>query len=147
MGDPSTSSSTIARHRPPSLKRSEVPPWVFIMINIAYEECTIHSNAKDNNKFDRFCIDCLGSFCSKCSSNHHGHNYIKGYISNSNKVLFLKKRKPQQQRLAEQQNSRDHRCIVCKLSLTDSSYCSIQCKVSAMSPELATVDNNEKWCS
>ncbi|XP_024989867.1 uncharacterized protein LOC112524321 [Cynara cardunculus var. scolymus] len=167
MGDPSTSSSTIARHRPPSLKRSEVPPWVFIMINIAYEECTIHSNAKDNNKFDRFCIDCLGSFCSKCSSNHHGHNYIKirryvycevisrpdfqkhfdcsgiqGYISNSNKVLFLKKRKPQQQRLAEQQNSRDHRCIVCKLSLTDSSYCSIQCKVSAMSPELATVDNN-----
>ncbi|KAI3733786.1 hypothetical protein L6452_13242 [Arctium lappa] len=166
MGDPSTSTAT-TRHRAPPSQRSEVPPWVLVMINIAYKDCTIHSNGKEN-KSDRFCIDCLRSFCNKCSSSkHHGHNYIKirryvycevisrpdfqkhfdcsgiqGYISNSNKVLFLKKRKPQQQRVTEHQNSRDHRCIVCKLSLADSSYCSIQCKVSAMAPELATVENN-----
>ncbi|CAH1431458.1 unnamed protein product [Lactuca virosa] len=151
--------------------QTQVPPWVLVMINIQYNGCMIHSNAKDN-KLDRFCIDCGASFCNKCSSNHHGHKSIKirryvyhdvinrpdaqkhfdcsgiqGYVTNRAKVLFLKQRRDDQQPVKEQhQNTRSHNCIICKRSLPDSRYCSIQCKVSAMyntgNMEEAGVDKN-----
>ncbi|XP_052622356.1 uncharacterized protein LOC128127721 [Lactuca sativa] len=109
--------------------QTQVPPWVLVMINIQYNGCMIHSNAKDN-KLDRFCIDCGASFCNKCSSNHHGHKSIKirryvyhdvinrpdaqkhfdcsgiqGYVTNRAKVLFLKQRRDDQQPVSAMYNT------------------------------------------
>ncbi|KAI3733785.1 hypothetical protein L6452_13241 [Arctium lappa] len=116
MGDPSTCTATTRHRAPPSQRRSEVPPWVLVMINIAYKDCTIHSNGKEN-KSDRFCIDCLRSFCNKCSSSkHHGHNYIK-----------------------------IRRYVYCEVISRPDFQKHFDCsgiQVSAMAPELATVENN-----
>ncbi|KAK9063283.1 hypothetical protein SSX86_017153 [Deinandra increscens subsp. villosa] len=80
MGDviAGTGGSGIKRLYPPSQKTcGGVPQWVKVMIDIMqYQDCKIHSNAKDN-KLDRFCIDCVGSFCNQCSSDHQGHEHIK----------------------------------------------------------------------
>ncbi|KAK9060085.1 hypothetical protein SSX86_020789 [Deinandra increscens subsp. villosa] len=160
MGDviAGTGGSGIKRLYPPSQKTcGGVPQWVKVMIDIMqYQDCKIHSNAKDN-KLDRFCIDCVGSFCNQCSSDHQGHEHIKirryvyndvikrpdfqkhfdcsgiqGYVTNKNKVLFLKRRKDTQQVKEQPQNTKDHRCNICNQTLIDAYYCSIQCKVFAI---------------
>ncbi|KAK9276269.1 hypothetical protein L1049_005800 [Liquidambar formosana] len=58
---------------------------------------------------------------------------IQTYHTNKAQVLFLK-RKPQQKHPQQQNNSRDHSCIICDRSLQDpnSLYCSIACKVLAI---------------
>nr|XP_043620872.1 protein RGF1 INDUCIBLE TRANSCRIPTION FACTOR 1-like [Erigeron canadensis] len=176
MGDlPTISSTTITttggrsgskRMRSPTQKKSgEVPPWVLVMIKIMqYKDCPIHTN----DKLDRFCINCIGSFCNECSSKHQGHKHIKirryiyqnvinrpdfqkhfdcsgiqGYVTNKNKVLFLRVRDNIQ--VKEQQNNSYRSCIICNQTLIDAIYCSIQCKVSDMkkvNAEKISVDNN-----
>lgn len=69
----------------------EVPQWVKVMINIQYNDCEIHSDAKDN-RLDRFCINCVGSFCNQCSSNHEGHTHIKVlYDLTDIKTIFMRR--------------------------------------------------------
>ncbi|XVE91958.1 hypothetical protein REPUB_Repub01dG0056200 [Reevesia pubescens] len=54
-----------------------VPPWVIVMYNtIFFGNCVSHPNAK-KNELDRFCIDCLQSFCSHCLSSHAIHKHVK----------------------------------------------------------------------
>ncbi|KAJ0492391.1 putative transaminase transcription repressor PLATZ family [Helianthus annuus] len=146
--------------------RVGVPQWVRVMIDIMqFQDCKIHLNTKDH-KLDRFCIDCVGSFCSQSCSDHQGHEHVKirryllhevinrpdfqkyfdcsgiqGYQTNKNKVLFLKSRKDNQQ----QQNNKDRRCNICNQNLLDASYCSIQCKIFAITTENkegSAVDDN-----
>ncbi|KAK1419876.1 hypothetical protein QVD17_29295 [Tagetes erecta] len=76
---------------------------------------------------------------------HFDCSGIQGYVTNKNKVLFLKRRRDNQQVKEQQQNTKDHRCNVCNHALIDASYCSIQCKVSAITnknTEGHTVDDN-----
>ncbi|XVE85471.1 hypothetical protein DITRI_Ditri17bG0093200 [Diplodiscus trichospermus] len=132
-----------------------VPPWVIVMFNtIFFRNCVRHPNAK-KNELDRFCIDCLQSFCSHCFSAHAIHKHVKirryiysdvinrqdlcklfncsgiqTYHTNKAKVLFLKQRTTLQQQQQQQSNLRDYSCIICDKSLQDNSlYCSIACKV------------------
>ncbi|XVE74651.1 hypothetical protein DITRI_Ditri12bG0034400 [Diplodiscus trichospermus] len=131
-----------------------VPPWVVVMYNtIFFRNCVSHPNEK-KNELDRFCIDCLLSFCSHCLSSHAIHKHVKirryiysdvinrqdlsklfncsgiqTYHTNKAKVLFLNRRTHQQQQ-QQQSNLRDYSCTICGKSLQDNSlYCSIACKV------------------
>ncbi|KAD2393604.1 hypothetical protein E3N88_40581 [Mikania micrantha] len=76
---------------------------------------------------------------------HFDCSGIQGYVTNKNKVLFLKQRKDSQQVKEQQQNMKDHRCNICNQSLIDASYCSIQCKVFAITEntEGLTVEDKE----
>ncbi|XVF85430.1 hypothetical protein PTKIN_Ptkin17bG0117500 [Pterospermum kingtungense] len=54
-----------------------VPPWVIVMFNtMFFRNCVSHPDAK-KNELDRFCIDCLQSFCSHCFSAHAIHKHVK----------------------------------------------------------------------
>ncbi|KAK8526211.1 hypothetical protein V6N12_020690 [Hibiscus sabdariffa] len=109
---------------------SVVPPWVIVMYNtIFFENCVSHPDEK-KNELDRFCIDCLKSFCSHCLSSHALHKHIKTYHTNKAKVLFLKQRTQSHQQ-QQRSNSRDCRCSICDKGLQDNTslYCSIACKV------------------
>ncbi|KAL4362992.1 hypothetical protein GQ457_04G009530 [Hibiscus cannabinus] len=134
---------------------SVVPPWVIVMYNtIFFENCVSHPDEK-KNELDRFCIDCLKSFCSHCLSSHALHKHIKirryiyndvinrqdlnklfnctgiqTYHTNKAKVLFLKQRTQSHQQ-QQRSNSRDCRCSICDKGLQDTTslYCSIACKV------------------
>ncbi|XP_076884720.1 protein RGF1 INDUCIBLE TRANSCRIPTION FACTOR 1-like [Bidens hawaiensis] len=164
MGDAATVTTTtttittggngIKRITPTQKTCVGVPQWVKVMIDIMqYQDCKIHSNTKDH-KLDRFCINCVASFCSQSCSDHQEHDHIKirryvyndvikrpdfqkyfdcsgiqGYQTNKNKVLFLKRRKDSQHVKEQQQNMKDPCCNICNQSLLDASYCSIQCKV------------------
>ena len=58
-----------------------VPPWVIVMYNtMFFSKCVSHPNAK-KNELDRFCIDCLQSFCSHCFSAHAFHKHVKVIFS------------------------------------------------------------------
>ncbi|GKV11176.1 hypothetical protein SLEP1_g22449 [Rubroshorea leprosula] len=136
-----------------------VPPWLTVMYStVFFSACILHPEEK-KNELDRFCIDCLQSFCSHCLPAHAVHKNFKirryiysdvinrqdlcklfncsgiqTYLTNKAKVLFLKQRThPCQQ---QQSNSKDYSCycIVCDKSLQDISslYCSIACKVKAI---------------
>ncbi|XVF02898.1 hypothetical protein REPUB_Repub04eG0214600 [Reevesia pubescens] len=134
-----------------------VPPWVIVMYNtIFFRNCVSHPNAK-KNELDRFCIDCLQSFCSHCFSSHAIHKHVKirryiysdvinrqdlcklfncsgiqTYHTNKAKVVFLKQRTTahHHQQQQQQSNSREYSCIICDKSLQDNLlYCSIACKV------------------
>ncbi|KAM7254830.1 hypothetical protein ACFE04_020071 [Oxalis oulophora] len=134
-----------------------VPRWLIVMYKmIFFSSCMVHENAK-KNELDRFCIDCLCSFCSHCIPTHSRHRHVKirryvyrdvinredlsklfncsgiqSYHTNKTKVLFLKQRYQQQPQVQQQCcNSKYYSsCIVCDRSLQDNSlYCSIACKV------------------
>ncbi|KAI3696306.1 hypothetical protein L1987_79318 [Smallanthus sonchifolius] len=66
---------------------------------------------------------------------HFDCSGIQGYVTNKNKVLFLKRRNDNLQVKEQQQNMKDPRCNICNQSLIDASYCSIQCKVFAITTE------------
>ncbi|KAL2518751.1 PLATZ transcription factor family protein [Abeliophyllum distichum] len=103
--------------------------------------CLTHSEHKKKD-LDHFCIDCEKSFCCNCVSTHALHKYVKirrymycEVIKRQDLCkLFdcssIQQRSTQQ---PQQQNSKDHSCIICKKSLPDACfYCSIACKVSAL---------------
>ncbi|KAL9456967.1 hypothetical protein AB3S75_006075 [Citrus x aurantiifolia] len=141
-------------------KYAVVPPWVIVMYKtMFFRNCMVHPNTKKNEQ-DRFCIDCLCSFCSHCIPAHTRHKHVKirryvysdvinrhdlcklfncsgiqTYHTNKTKVLFLKQRNHHQQQQQQQQpiNSKDYSCIICDRNLQDNSlYCSIACKVVAI---------------
>ncbi|KAH9746196.1 B box-type domain-containing protein [Citrus sinensis] len=141
-------------------KYAVVPPWVIAMYKtMFFRNCMVHPNTKKNEQ-DRFCIDCLCSFCSHCIPAHTRHKHVKirryvyndvinrhdlcklfdcsgiqTYHTNKTKVLFLKQRNHHQQQQQQQQpiNSKDYSCIICDRNLQDNSlYCSIACKVVAI---------------
>ncbi|MBA0613482.1 hypothetical protein Godav_013913 [Gossypium davidsonii] len=64
----------------PLLQRSKfgvVPPWVIVMYNsVFFNNCVHHPNEK-KKEVDKFCIDCLQSFCSHCLPSHAFHKHIK----------------------------------------------------------------------
>ncbi|XP_021292708.1 uncharacterized protein LOC110422965 [Herrania umbratica] len=163
LGKPTTMGRTLGFKRLRASKTQQkssfavVPPWVIVMYNtIFFRNCVSHPNEK-KNELDRFCIDCLQSFCSHCLSAHAIHKHVKirryiysdvinrqdlcklfncsgiqSYHTNKAKVLFLKQRTHHQQHHQQQQqsNSRDYSCIICDKNLQDNSlYCSIACKV------------------
>ncbi|KAA8529008.1 hypothetical protein F0562_033504 [Nyssa sinensis] len=56
---------------------TEVPPWLKVMYAMVYfDTCIAHSNNKKND-LDRFCIDCVQSFCYNCLPAHGLHKYVK----------------------------------------------------------------------
>ncbi|KAJ4710052.1 putative PLATZ transcription factor family protein [Melia azedarach] len=139
-------------------KYAVVPPWVIVMYNtMFFRNCMNHLNTK-KNELDRFCIDCLCSFCSHCIPAHTRHKHVKirryvysdvinrhdlcklfncsgiqTYHTNKTKVLFLKQRNHPHQQQQPQINSKDYSCTTCDRNLQDHSlYCSIACKVVAI---------------
>ncbi|KAH9794581.1 B box-type domain-containing protein [Citrus sinensis] len=58
-------------------KYAVVPPWVIVMYKtMFFRNCMVHPNTKKNEQ-DRFCIDCLCSFCSHCIPAHTRHKHVK----------------------------------------------------------------------
>ncbi|KAG4158831.1 hypothetical protein ERO13_D02G141100v2 [Gossypium hirsutum] len=143
-------------HAPKTQQRSKfgvVPPWVIVMYNsVFFNNCVHHPNEK-KKEVDKFCIDCLQSFCSHCLPSHAFHKHIKirryiysdvinrqdlcelfncsgiqTYLTKKAKVLFLKQRTQSHQ---QQSSSRDYKCSICGKTLQDNTslYCSIACKV------------------
>ncbi|MBA0711435.1 hypothetical protein Golax_010621 [Gossypium laxum] len=76
-------------HAPKTQQRSKfgvVPPWVIVMYNsVFFNNCVHHPNEK-KKEVDKFCIDCLQSFCSHCLPSHAFHKHIK--------VAFLLQKSP-----------------------------------------------------
>ncbi|KAL9453464.1 hypothetical protein AB3S75_009131 [Citrus x aurantiifolia] len=156
-------------------KYAVVPPWVIVMYKtMFFRNCMVHPNTKKNEQ-DRFCIDCLCSFCSHCIPAHTRHKHVKirryvysdvinrhdlcklfdcsgiqTYHTNKTKVLFLKQRNHHQQQQQQQPiNSKDYSCTICDRNLQDNSlYCSIACKVVAIFGDRHTEqmsDNHNKY--
>ncbi|KAK1374686.1 putative Zinc ion binding protein [Heracleum sosnowskyi] len=137
----------------------KVPAWVEVLCTeLFFNPCNNHENFR-KNKEDGFCIDCVESFCCNCLSSHAHHKHLKirryvycevinrqdlskffdcsgiqTYHTNKDRVIFLKQRSQQPSPQCQQTNLRFlHNCIICNRSLQTSLYCSLACKVFAMS--------------